>query len=84
MAQTRILLKDSVLEQGEELLKVTRLGSLSELVAVMFSRYGKHLANTWEIQPPTTSGIAPEVVKNPSPVPELPTEFTFNEPISGL
>ena len=84
MAQARIVIKDSALEQSEELLKVTRLGSLSELVAVLISRYGKHLANTWEVQPPTTSGPMTEVLKIPSSIPETPPEFTFNEPISGL
>ena len=43
MTQARIVLRDAALERGEQLLEVTRLGSLTELINVMFSRYGKQL-----------------------------------------
>ena len=47
MKQTRIVVRGTVLQDGQELLKVTRLGSLSELFNVLVARYGKHLESTW-------------------------------------
>jgi hypothetical protein len=32
MTQSRIVLRDTVLERGEQLLEVTKLGSLTELI----------------------------------------------------
>ena len=52
MTQTRIVLKESVKQRAEHLLEVTQLGSLSELMAVLIARYGKHLEATWELKPP--------------------------------
>ncbi|NER31770.1 MAG: hypothetical protein F6J89_30210 [Symploca sp. SIO1C4] len=51
MTQTRIVLRGGVLERCQHLMEVTQIASLSELVNVMFSRYGKHLELTWEVQP---------------------------------
>ncbi len=83
MTQSRIVLRDTVLKRGEQLLEVTKLGSLTELINVMFSRYGTHLEQTWEVQP-----ISPTYAKT-EPLPEVPTEsrteyVTFNEPLTGL
>ena len=49
MSQTRIVVRESALEDVEKLLAVTKLGSPSELFAVMISKYGKHFAATWEM-----------------------------------
>lgn len=49
MAQARIVVRDEVLERGEQLLKTTKLGSLTELFNVLICRYGNHLESTWVI-----------------------------------
>ncbi len=86
MSQARIVLRESVLERGEQLLEVTKLGSLTELINVMFSRYGKHLEQTWQVEPisPTYAKAEPlpDAVATTAPVPE--TNFTFDEPLIGL
>jgi hypothetical protein len=89
MTQARIVLRDAALERGEQLLEVTRLGSLTELINVMFSRYGKHLEETWEVQPvtPTYTKAEPlpeigiQVMQSPT---QVEPNFTFDEPLTGL
>jgi hypothetical protein len=49
MAQARIVVRDEALERGQELLKATKLGTLTELFNVLVSRYGSHLETTWVI-----------------------------------
>lgn len=60
MTQTRIVLRGGVLQRCQHLMEVTQIASLSELVNVMFSRYGKHLELTWEVQPNEVTVISPE------------------------
>lgn len=90
MTQARIVLRDTVLERGEQLLETTKLGSLTELINVMFARYGRHLEETWEVKPMFPSLTQPEplpeatipTTETTAPMPE--TDFTFNEPLTGL
>ena len=87
MTQARIVLRDTVLERGEQLLEVTKLGSLTELINVMFARYGRHLEETWEVKPMFPSFTQPEplpeaIVPTTAPMPE--TDFRFDEPLTGL
>jgi hypothetical protein len=90
MTQARIVLRDTVLERGEQLLETTKLGSLTELINVMFARYGRHLEETWEVKPMFPSLTQPEplpeattpTTATTAPMPE--TDFTFNEPLTGL
>lgn len=90
MTQARIVLRDTVLERGEQLLEVTKLGSLTELINVMFSRYGTHLEQTWEVRPMFPSLTQPEPLPEATaptaaitaPIGE--TDFTFDEPLTGL
>jgi hypothetical protein len=89
MTQARIVLRDAALERGEQLLEITRLGSLTELINVMFSRYGRHLEETWEVQPvtPTYAKAEPspeigiQVMQSPT---QVEPNFTFDEPLTGL
>ncbi|MEQ8469373.1 hypothetical protein [Coleofasciculus sp. E1-EBD-02] len=82
--QARVVLRDTALEQGEKLLEVTRLGSLTELINVMFSRYGSHLEQTWEVKAVSPTYAQPEPSPEmPEPI-EPPNDFTFNQPITGL
>jgi hypothetical protein len=89
VTQARIVIRDAALERGEQLLKKTRLGSLTELINVMFSRYGKHLEETWEVVPVPNAQYSampeplPELTAPPSaPMPK--SDFTFDEPLTGL
>ena len=90
MTQARIVLRDTVLERGEQLLETTKLGSLTELINVMFARYGRHLEETWEVKPMFPSLTQPEplpeattpTTATTAPMPE--TDFTFGEPLTGL
>jgi hypothetical protein len=87
MTQARIVLRDTVLERGEELLEVTKLGSLTELINVMFARYGRHLEQTWEVKPMFPSLTQPETLPNvgQQATPTLPeSDFSFDEPLTGL
>jgi hypothetical protein len=52
MAQARIVVRNQALEDGQKLLKVTKLGSLSELFNILISRYGRHLESTWVLEAP--------------------------------
>jgi hypothetical protein len=87
--QARVVLRDTALEQGEKLLEVTRLGSLTELINVMFSRYGSHLEQTWEVKAVSPTYAQPE----PSPdnrealapsIEDKSNDFRFDEPLTGL
>ncbi len=87
MTQARIVLRDTVLERGEQLLEVTKLGSLTELINVMFARYGRHLEETWEVKPMFPSLTQPEplleaIAPTTASMPE--TNFRFDEPLTGL
>lgn len=87
MTQSRIVIRDTVLERGEQLLQATKLGSLSELVTVMFSRYGHHLEATWVVQPisPTYAQAEPLPDTGYQPIqPRIEPDFSFDEPITGL
>lgn len=88
MTQARIVLRGAALEKAEKLQEITKLGSVTEVINVLFSRYSKHLEETWEVQP-----ISPTYAKA-EPLPEMgqqaiaspPTEsdFSFDEPLTGL
>lgn len=51
MAQARIVLKNERLDLANDLLAHTRISNLSELMGVMLTRYSKHMAETWEVEP---------------------------------
>ncbi len=88
MTQARIVIRDTVLERGEQLLEVTKLGSLTELINVMFARYGRHLEETWEVKPMAPSYTQPEpqpddaTTSITATMPE--SDFTFDQPLIGL
>ncbi|MEC4895471.1 MAG: hypothetical protein SAQ54_20915 [Oscillatoria sp. PMC 1050.18] len=46
---------------------------MTELVSIMFSRYGQHLKQTWQVS--AGDAIA---------IPSQQQDFAFDEPISGL
>lgn len=79
MTQARVVIRGSALEMGERLLSVTKLATLTELINVMFSRYGKHLEVTWEVLPDEN------VAKcfSPESTPEIVSPTSAPRPIPG-
>jgi hypothetical protein len=87
MTQARIVLRGAALEKAERLQELTQLGSVSEVINVLFSRYAKHLEETWEVKPisPTYAQAEPSPEVGQQATPALPeSDFSFNEPLSGL
>lgn len=88
MTQARIVLRGAALEEAEELQKVTQLGSITEVINVMFSRYAEHLKRTWVVQPvsPTYAKAEPfpEIGQAIALPQEIDPDFFFNEPLTGI
>jgi len=88
MTQARIVLRGAALERAERLQELTQLGSVSEVINVLFSRYAKHLEETWEVKPMFPSLTQPEPqpeIGQQTIAPTLPeSDFQFNEPLQGL
>ena len=88
MTQARIVLRGAALERAERLQELTQLGSVSEVINVLFSRYAKHLEETWEVKPMFPSLTQPESqpeIGQQAITPTLPeSDFQFNEPLQGL
>jgi hypothetical protein len=87
MTQARIVLRGAALEKAEQLQELTQLGSVSEVINVLFSRYAKHLEETWEVKPMTPSYTQPEpqpdtTTSTTATMPE--NDFSFDEPLIGL
>ncbi len=76
MAQTRIMLRDEVLEDGQRILKATSLKNLSELFSILITRYGKHLESTWVLSPPHCQCTSSSINNIQQ---ELPQTFNRNE-----
>jgi hypothetical protein len=84
MTQARVVLRDTALQRSEQLLQVTNLGSFSELINVLISRYGSHLEQTWEVRPMAPSLTVPEQPPEAFFQPPEQKNFTFEEPLSGI
>jgi hypothetical protein len=86
MTQARIVLRGAALEKAERLQEITQLGSVSELVNVLFSRYAEHLEQTWVVQPisPTYAKAEPLPETQALTPPIQESDFQFDEPLTGL
>lgn len=88
MTQARIVLRGAALQKAERLQELTQLGSVSEVINVLFSRYARHLEETWEVQPisPTYAQAEPSPeIGQQAIAPALPeSDFSFDEPLTGL
>jgi hypothetical protein len=87
MTQARIVLRGAALEKAEKLQEITKLGSVTEVINVLFSRYSKHLEETWEVQPisPTYAKAEPEVGQQAIVSSQrIEPDFAFDEPLTGL
>ena len=47
MAQSRVVLRGDRLDEANRILAETHIGSLSELMSILITRYGSHLIETW-------------------------------------
>ncbi len=85
MTQARIVLRGAALEKAQQLQELTQLGSITEVINVLFSRYAKHLEQTWQVQPDSPiyakANSSPEIVTHAV---QLATDFQFDEPLTGL
>ncbi len=49
MSQTRIVVSEKLKPLAQELVATTGVDSLSDLLSLLLTRYGRHLRDTWEI-----------------------------------
>ena len=85
---SRIVLDPGVRDVVNRIQEVTRSNSPSAAIALMVSRYGRHLIETWELSSAQCPEPQPEqfspTVATPAPIaPAAPasTNFRFDEPI---
>lgn len=78
MAQARIVLRNEHHAIAESIQEVTKLGSLTEVVGAMLSRYGRHMLETWELDPMRYNEPQPAI----APTPTLAT-FPDSPPIDS-
>lgn len=88
MANSRIVLDPDIRAVVDQIQSATKTTSPSQAIALIVSRYGKHLIETWELDPnrypdpapssyypaATTQAIAPTADSTSA-------EFRFSEPI---
>jgi len=87
MTQARIVLRGAALEKAEQLQELTQLGSITEVINVLFSRYAKHLEETWEVKPVSPTYAQAEPLPDmgyQSAQPRTEPDFSFDEPLTGL
>ncbi len=85
---SRIVLDASVRAVVDRIQEVTRSNSPSAAIALMVSRYGRHLLETWELSAAQYPEPQPEqfspTVATPAPIApavSASTNFRFDEPI---
>jgi hypothetical protein len=88
MANSRIVLDPDIRAVVDQIQSKTRTASPSQAIALMISRYGRHLIETWELDPnrhpdPLPSNYYP-AAPSPSLAPSTESvspDFRFTEPI---
>lgn len=75
MAQVRAVMPSKFVPLADELLEATGVPDYSTLLSLLFSRYGQHLLNTWQIQacphPIAMSAIEPTPTTAPEPFSQM-------------
>lgn len=61
--QARLVIRDEHYAIATQLKEATQLASLTEVIGVLLTRYGRHLRETWELNP--------ELIGESSPSPAL-------------
>jgi hypothetical protein len=82
MSISRIVLDPEIRAVVDQIQAKTRTTSPSAAIALMVSRYGRHLLETWELDPSRYSD------PNPAPCYQSSSgskpDFSFTDPIEGL
>jgi hypothetical protein len=84
---SRIVLDTDTRAIVDQIQGVTKASSPSHAIALIVSRYAKHLLNTWQLDPnrypdPSPTDFAPGASTFIEPVPtRVPDNFRFDEPI---
>lgn len=74
--QIRVVLSDRAKPIADELLEVTGVENYSQLIALMFTRYGHHMKNSWML--PTCALATSEASALPlQPTPEAFSPIDF-------
>ncbi|MBD2072085.1 hypothetical protein H6F93_31960 [Leptolyngbya sp. FACHB-671] len=88
MANSRIVLDPDIRAVVDQIQSKTRTASPSQAIALMVSRYGRHLIETWELDPnrypdpsPSSSYSAAEPPAIAPAAESASTDFRFTEPI---
>lgn len=79
MSQTRVVISDRLRPIAEELQSVTGVSSLSDVVALLLTKYSQHLKTSWiengmQILSPKTNTTVLQPVQLPEPVHEPQTQ----------
>ncbi len=69
MSQTRIVVSSRLKPLAEELVTVTGVDSLSDLLSLLLTKYGRHLKASWELPPQQQQAVIPP--QNTHLIPEL-------------
>ncbi|MBD1871234.1 hypothetical protein H6F95_28795 [Cyanobacteria bacterium FACHB-471] len=89
MANSRIVLDPDIRAVVDQIQSKTKTASPSQAIALMVSRYGRHLIETWELDPnrypdPSPSSSYTQPVQAIAPTAEpasMGDGFKFTEPI---
>jgi hypothetical protein len=83
MSQTRIVLDPAIRQIVDQIQAKTRANSPSAAIALMISRYGRHLLETWELEPMKCSD-SNTAQSFTAPVEQQVPNFSFSDPIEGI
>jgi hypothetical protein len=87
MAISRITLDPTIRDLINQIQSKTKTASPSAAIALIVSRYARHLLETWELDPAKCMESSPAQyypVSASSPPPRNNPEFQFSEPVEGL
>ncbi|MDX2213757.1 MAG: hypothetical protein SFY66_10775 [Oculatellaceae cyanobacterium bins.114] len=84
MSQSRIVLDPDIRNVVDQIQAKTRTTSPSAAIALMVSRYGRHLLETWELDPTRYADPNPANYYSPSSSSQVEPDFKFSDPIQGF
>jgi len=83
MALYRIVIDDETRAAVDAIQAKTRTGSPSAAIALLVSRYGRHLLETWELSAAQCPERSPEPLQSAGEIaPTVANDFQFTEPIN--
>ena len=78
---SRIVLDEEIREVVDAIQLKTRATSPSAAIALLVSRYGRHMLETWEVESSRCPDPTPMSFQGAAST-ALPDDFSFSEPIS--